>query len=181
MMQPIGCDPRYFVTPESATDELRKARPSTSHPQGRTAKERSVSEAVERMIDLPRAPEEVWAAITTPAHLAAWFGAHADVEPRPGGAVRFRWADGTERRGVVEVAEPPRRFAFRWRPVVRLPDGVSIGDVSHVEFRLEPSNDGGTRLTVTESAGIVAADALARTAERVDLGMPTTPRWQASG
>jgi uncharacterized protein YndB with AHSA1/START domain len=161
--QPAGCNHRG---PAGATGERRR--------------ERSVNEAVERIIDLPSPPDAVWAAITTPARLAAWFGASVEIEPRRGGAVRFRWRDGTERRGVVETAERPWRFAFRWRPIVRMSDGVGIGDVTRVEFRLEPAS-GGTRLTVTESTGIVATDATVRSAGAVDLGVAGTPRWQASG
>ena len=62
---------------------------------------------------------------------------------------------------------------------MRLAEGVSIGDVSRVEFRLEPTGGGGTRLTVTESPGVVVTNALARTADRFEADVPRVPRWRA--
>jgi uncharacterized protein YndB with AHSA1/START domain len=135
---------------------------------------------VERTIELAEPPETVWRAITSSRELAAWFGAAAEVDAKPGGAVRFRWPDGSERRGVVEIAEAPRRFAFRWRPIVRLPEGVSMGNVSRVELRLEPRESGGTRLTVSESPGIAGVEAIGRTIHAAprDAG---GSRWRLSG
>ena len=116
-------------------------------------------QAVRRTIDLPDPPAVVWRAITGSEQLAAWFGASADVDPRPGGAVRFRWRDASERRGVVEAADAPHRFAFRWRAITRTLDGVRIEDVSRVEFVLVPHR-GGTRLTVTEEPGMIRTDVI---------------------
>jgi uncharacterized protein YndB with AHSA1/START domain len=135
-----------------------------------------MEQAISRTVELPRAPAAVWSAITSPRELAAWFGAHAEVDPRDGGAVRFRWVDGSERRGVVEVADAPRRFAFRWREVIRVGSAFRVGEVSRVEFRLEPSASGGTVLTVTEAPGIAPADAIARSATPVEGGPSNAPR-----
>ncbi len=105
---------------------------------------------------LQATPEQAWAALTD--DLSSWFGADGEIDPRPGGAVRFRWFDGSERRGLVETFDPPRRLAFRWREIRGAGVGLSIGDVSTVEFVLEP-DAGATRLTVTESPGILASAA----------------------
>jgi len=95
----------------------------------------------------------VWGALVDPASLSAWFGATAELEPRRGGPVRFRLPDGTERRGIVEEADPARRLVFRWR---RVDAGALPGaGPSVVSFELSAEGDG-TRLTVTESPGILA-------------------------
>ena len=114
------------------------------------------AETMRKELRLRASPEEVWGALTQ--DLSLWFGAAAEIDARPGGAVRFRWPDGTERRGLVETCDPPRRLAFRWRELRGAGVGLSIGDVSTVEFVLEP-HAGATRLTVTESPGILASAA----------------------
>jgi uncharacterized protein YndB with AHSA1/START domain len=107
------------------------------------------------------APEAVWDAVIDPRELAAWFGADGAIDPRLGGAVRFRWSDGTERRGLVIELDPPRRLAFRWRELRPSGAGLSAAEARVVTFALEPEGSGrqqGTRVTVTESNGILAAD-----------------------
>jgi len=99
--------------------------------------------------------------LTDPAELAAWFGAEVDVDPRPGGAVRFRWADGVERRGLVVELDRPRRFAFRWRELRSTSSGLAISDPTVVEFVLEGSEGGATRVRVTEAPGMAVDQALA--------------------
>lgn len=110
---------------------------------------------VTRSIALRAAPEEVWGALTDASRLSDWFGVQAEIDPRPGGAVRFANRDGGERRGLVEAAEPPHRLVFRWREIHGLV-GVVAGGASTVEFLLEPDGDG-TKLVVTESPGILTA------------------------
>ena len=100
------------------------------------------------MLDAPAS--SVWKAISTPDEIAAWFGAEAEIDLRTGGAVRFTWPDGSERRGVVVDVEPGRRFSWRWRTA------FGATDVSTVQFELEP--DGAAiRLTVTEAPGVLAS------------------------
>jgi uncharacterized protein YndB with AHSA1/START domain len=107
---------------------------------------------VERSLVLPTSREELWAALTQPEHLSAWFGATViELEPWAGGRVVFRDRDGTIRRGLVRDVDAPRRFAFRWLPITEGPGGFSdpVPGTS-VEFVLE-AETGGTRLTVRES------------------------------
>jgi len=96
----------------------------------------------------------VWQALTDPDELAAWFGAEVEIEARVGGAVRFRWTDGAERRGLVLDLEPPRRFAFRWRSLRASRGDPSIPEAAVVTFDLAPDRDG-TRVVVTESPGVL--------------------------
>src|SRR5438093_13597493 len=74
-------------------------------------------EPVMRGVTVLAPAASVWRALTDPDELAAWFGAEVEIDVRPGGALRFRWPDGTERRGLVVELEAPRRPAFRWRPL----------------------------------------------------------------
>jgi uncharacterized protein YndB with AHSA1/START domain len=104
---------------------------------------------MERTIELAAPPDEVWDALTQPELLASWFGADVEIEARRGGAVDARFPDGTRRRGVVQAVDPPRRLAFRWRPVP-----PAAGDASVVELVLRVEG-GTTILTVVEEAGIL--------------------------
>lgn len=116
-----------------------------------------VGEPIRRQVTVAAAREVVWDALTEPGELAAWFGAEAEVDLRVGGAIRFRWPDGTERRGLVVEVDPPRRLAFRWRELRTSESGLSVADATVVAFTLQ-AEDGGTRVTVTESSGVLAAD-----------------------
>ena len=98
--------------------------------------------AVERTVDLPAPPDEVWRALTDDAQLEAWFADEAELDVRPGGEGRFV-EDGLARRALVDDVEPGRRLAFRWWPE----DG---GPVTRVEVELAPCVSG-TRLVVVES------------------------------
>ena len=105
---------------------------------------------VERRVELPVPPEEVWPALSEGPRLSAWFGAEIALEPRAGGRATFRWPDGRERGAVVEVVEPGRRLVFRWMPFERLADGrAAVVGAGRVEFELEPIGRG-TALRVRE-------------------------------
>lgn len=85
--------------------------------------------------------EQVYDALTTTEGLDGWFTKNAQVDPRPGGAIRFRWVDwgpdhfSGEDGGPVLEADRPRRFVFQWRP-----DKPSYATT--VEIELEAGNDG---------------------------------------
>jgi len=113
---------------------------------------------IERELVLAVPRERVWAALTEPAHLGAWFGTSAEVDLRPGGALTFIWeatdAAGGARhvnRAIIEVVDRPQRLVFRWRPFGgydTLP--LTEGPVTRVEFILD-EHPQGTRLQVVES------------------------------
>lgn len=115
---------------------------------------------IRREVTVDARPELVWDALTDPVELAAWFGAHAELDLRVGGAIRFRWPDGTERRGLVLDVDPPRRLAFRWRELRTSASGVTVAGATAVTFTLE-SDGRTTRVTVTETPGILADPPLA--------------------
>jgi uncharacterized protein YndB with AHSA1/START domain len=117
----------------------------------------SPMDRVRRELMLPTGPDRVWSALTRPGEVSAWFGADViELDPYPGGQVRFRWRDGWERGAVVEEVEVPRRWVFRWLPFSRTPEGETrLVASGRVEFVLEEAAEG-TRLSVTEwSSGTV--------------------------
>jgi uncharacterized protein YndB with AHSA1/START domain len=65
--------------------------------------------AVEREIELPASPDDVWKA------LPSLLGDEVELTAEPGGRLRVRGPEG-ERVGVVEEADAPRRLAFWWVP-----------------------------------------------------------------
>jgi uncharacterized protein YndB with AHSA1/START domain len=116
-----------------------------------------VDEPISREVTVAASVKAVWDALTDPGELAAWFGAEAEVDVRVGGAVRFRWPDGTERRGLVVDVDAPNRLAFRWRELRNSSSGLVVADATVVAFTLE-ADEQCTRVTVTESTGVAAAD-----------------------
>ena len=73
-------------------------------------------EDVAREVFLDAEPAEVWEALTEPDQLGEWFGAEVSGDVREGELVRFTSPDGTQKRAIVERAEPERALVFRWLP-----------------------------------------------------------------
>ena len=90
---------------------------------------------IERTMELAHPPATVWAALTTAEGLAAWFGEEADIDLRPGGAARMKWANGYGVEMRVERVEEPGLFGFTWQ-IEELPDDDPRR--TYVEFTLEP-------------------------------------------
>jgi Activator of Hsp90 ATPase homolog 1-like protein len=65
-----------------------------------------MTDRIERELELPASPDEVWQAVTDPAWLALWLADEVTLELTPGGEARFRI--GAEvRSGWVEEISPP--------------------------------------------------------------------------
>lgn len=83
--------------------------------------------------------ERVWAAVTEPGHLAAWFPQTVTIELRAGGTVTY--ADPSDpadvTTGSVLVCDPPRRLAMTW-----------YDDELHLDLAELPG--GGCRLTLID-------------------------------
>ena len=114
-----------------------------------------MTEVVRREVSISSPPERVWEALTDPAQLAAWFGGRVEIEPRPGGPVRFFGPGRAERRGLVEEVDAPHRLIFRWRELSGTGIGFVAGPATTVAFTLQPEGRG-TRLVLTESPGLFA-------------------------
>jgi uncharacterized protein YndB with AHSA1/START domain len=95
------------------------------------------------------APSDVWGFIVDPAALSAWFGADAWMDPLEGGAVRFRFGDGSVRRGTVELVDRFRLIRWRWREHRGAGFGLELGASSTVTIELS-AVDGGTLVRITE-------------------------------
>jgi uncharacterized protein YndB with AHSA1/START domain len=102
---------------------------------------------IERSVQLAHPPAKVWAALTTPEGLSAWFGDKATIDLRPGGPAQMTFRSGLTVDMRVERVEEPAVFGFTWR----LPD-LPEDDPrrTYVEFTLEAVG-AGTRLRVVET------------------------------
>jgi len=110
-------------------------------------------DAIEKEILISAPVATVYRVITEPGQIAQWFSDAAELDPVPGGAGTLTFEDrATSQRMtvrlVVQAAEPPHRFAFRWD----YPEGEqpSEGNSLLVEFALAAEGSG-TRLRVSES------------------------------
>jgi uncharacterized protein YndB with AHSA1/START domain len=90
----------------------------------------TLADRIQRVEILPVSRERVWDAITKPEQLSQWFGIVRDMDFRVGGEINFTWEqERSPYPGIIEVIEPPHRFAFRW-------NSYAIG---HPELGLAPS------------------------------------------
>jgi uncharacterized protein YndB with AHSA1/START domain len=107
---------------------------------------------IERSVWIRAPRTRVWRAITNVAEFSAWFRVTAEGEFAPGARVRMTSTHpGYE--GIsffIEIAdvEPEHTFSWRWHPGAQQPPEDEPKTL--VEFRLT-DEDGGTRVTVTES------------------------------
>ena len=101
---------------------------------------------VEREVELPAAPDEVWHAVTDADVLGDWLEADVELELRPGGAGTFRFPDGEVRRAMVREVDEGARLSFTWWPVT----GPGVGRTSTVSIEIEP-HAGGSRLRLVET------------------------------
>ena len=125
---------------------------------------------------LPHPPEKVWAAITEPGHLDAWFPTTIDGERRAGAPLRFEFrnGEGPGFDGRMIAFSPYHLIEFDWGP-------------DRLRIELEPDGDG-TVLTLIDTFpeyGKAARDAagwhvcLARLAGRLDTGGAVDgPDWK---
>lgn len=104
---------------------------------------------IELEVLLPAPAEQVWKMITTPEDVMAWYAfGGADIDPQPGGRIRFRWDEHGVYHGIVEEATQPSRFSFRYAPFEA--DTVpEQGNSVIVSFQLSQRN-GKTLLTLSE-------------------------------
>jgi uncharacterized protein YndB with AHSA1/START domain len=117
----------------------------------------SMTEMIERELELDVSPGELWAAVTDPGWLESWLADAVRLELWPGGEARFTIGDRIRRGWVEEVSAPAAngrdrgagRLAFWWAE-----DGEPA---SRVELALVPL-DSGTRLRVVETRPLQVLD-----------------------
>ena len=108
-------------------------------PRGEEASGWCPTESAERSSST-RSPDEVWAIVTEPRHVARWFSDEAEIDLRPGGAMLLTWHGHGTYRGRVDAVDPPHRFAFRW--LRREDNEPGDGTSTLVEFILVPEGCG---------------------------------------
>ena len=103
--------------------------------------------AIEREVLIEAPVEVVWRTITDPGQMSQWFADRVELAVEPGahGYMEFGDQGGPV---VVEAADPPTRFSFRWN----YPPGEEPveGNSMLVEFTLTPEGRERTRLRVVE-------------------------------
>jgi uncharacterized protein YndB with AHSA1/START domain len=102
-------------------------------------------EHVERAVEVPRAPADVWPALADVERLGAWLGGDLDVEIRPGGRGSFSTPDGVARRVIVLAVDDGHELCFRWWPE------TDVGDSSTVTITVEERADGESTVRVRET------------------------------
>ena len=118
-----------------------------------------MTDRIERELELPSSPDEVWQTLTDPAWLALWLADEVTLELIPGGEARFRIGDQV-RSGWVEEISPPDpgvgvqrgrgRLAFWW--------AHDEEPASRVELVLIPIEAGRTLLRVVETRPLEVLD-----------------------
>ena len=111
---------------------------------------------VEHTLRIAARPETVWRYWTDPKRICAWWGATADLDPRPGGVCVVELGAGPVMRGEFVELVPPERivFTFGWAPTKGAPDVPEGSTV--VEITLKADGDG-TILALRHS-GLPAAN-----------------------
>lgn len=107
-----------------------------------------VPDQIKREVVIDAPIERVWALITEAEHVGTWFSeAGAEIDLRPGGAMRLTWEEHGSVEARIERVEPDRLFAFRW-PLFG--ETLAEGNSTLVEFSLAPEGDA-TLVKVVES------------------------------
>lgn len=68
-------------------------------------------------LTLPAGAGTVWQALVDPKHVGSWWGAHLQMDVRPGGRVVGRWNDGSRKvttTGRFTHLEPPQTLQLAW-------------------------------------------------------------------
>jgi uncharacterized protein YndB with AHSA1/START domain len=105
--------------------------------------------AIERTLELQAPPDRVWRALTNPAEVASWFGTAADDLAEVGATGWFGFDDEGRFAVRLEAIDPGRFLAWRWAE--DRDTALDDGPTSLVEWTLEPTPGGGTRLHLRES------------------------------
>ena len=111
---------------------------------------------VEQTLRIGARPETVWRYWTEPERMCDWWGATAELDPRPGGVCVVDIGGGGVMRGEYVELVPYERivFSFGWDPTEGAP-AVSPGS-TRVEVTLTP--DGDDTILALRHSGLPAAE-----------------------
>jgi uncharacterized protein YndB with AHSA1/START domain len=96
-----------------------------------------IGRTLEKELFIKATPQRVFQALTERAELERWFVQKAEVDLRPGGAIRFEWAPDAVEVGTILLLDPPHRLSYSWEALEPSPTTIT--------FELTAENDG-TRL-----------------------------------
>ncbi len=91
-----------------------------------------------QFVEIRQPPERVFAAFADPLQLAGWYAAEASVEPRRGGRLRVKLANGRVRDATIDVWDPGRRLRLIYMPDATLPASATGPIVEDVLFDVKP-------------------------------------------
>ena len=100
---------------------------------------------VEREVQLPRPPADVWAALTDAERLGAWLGGALDLEVRAGRRWSFVSPGGAARRVLVLAVDDGHELMFRWWP------DTDAGAASTVTITVDEAGEGQSVVRVRET------------------------------
>jgi uncharacterized protein YndB with AHSA1/START domain len=140
---------------------------------------------LDRTVLIQAAPHTVFSFFTDNDRWASWWGAGSTIEPKGGGRVYIRHANGIESSGEVVEVVPPKRivFTYGFNSGTPIPPGsslvtidlVSQGPVTRLHLRHEFAEPGprdehvqGWRYQLSVFGNVVADLVNARAAESVD-------------
>ncbi|MBB3677522.1 SRPBCC domain-containing protein [Modestobacter versicolor] len=104
--------------------------------------------SIEREFTVQAAPEVVFDVLSSPEHIARWWGADAVLDPTPGAVGELAWNDRAHVTPLTVVeADPPRTFSFRWAYDDESPSPTNSFLVT---FTLRPT-EGGTVVRLVET------------------------------
>jgi activator of HSP90 ATPase len=110
----------------SCAKALAQGQPSSTTPDSKRT-------SLHQEVDFKTTPQRIYAALLSSKDFAAFTGAPAEIDPKPGGA--FSLFGGMVVGRNVELV-PNQRIVQAWRVVADFPDGV----YTMVKFELKPRN-----------------------------------------
>ena len=155
---PRGSPATLASAPEGAFPWAREANAALPvlHAPGAWPVVRDRWERLVTTVMVPAPPERVWRALVDPDALRMWLAAcHGSLEAT-GGEAMLDFEDGEFFLVRTRSIEPPHdgsrgELCWLWR-------WLGIGQATSVTWRLDPTPDGGTRVTATEEAMNPPAD-----------------------
>ncbi len=116
----------------------------------------SNQDQIHKIVELAAPVSRVWQALTDHTEFGEWFRVRLDqpfvVGKTTTGNITYPGHEHMEWESITERMEFERLFVFSWPPGAIDPDTEYGPDAKVVvRFELEPTDQGGTRLTITES------------------------------
>ena len=113
---------------------------------------------IRKTVEVDAPPDAVFRALTDEKELVQWMPTEAKMEPRGGGAIRFRfhWEArnvDTEVVGTIKELIPGRKLSYTWAAIMRSdrdPSKMDDAPTALVTWSLEELPRGRTRVTLVQ-------------------------------